>query len=94
MNSTTIAVIVALALLVLAFFTYLHKKHVRFNKEDLTLKAKGIFDDAGTDMVDETDFVFALKEQYDCSRKEALYLFGKACEKGIVKGEDKKVCLV
>lgn len=94
MNTTTVFIIVALALLVLAFFTYMHKKHVRFNKEDLTQKCKHIFSTAGVDSLDEKNFLFALKKEYDCSRKEAHYLFGKACEIGVIKVEDKKVALV
>lgn len=93
MNTTTVFVIVAIALFVLAFFTYMHKKHVRFNKEDLTLKSKKIFAAAGVDAIEEKKYLFGLKREYDCSRKEAHYLFGKACENGIVKVEDKMVTL-
>lgn len=91
MNTTTVFVIVALALLVLAFFTYMHKKHVRFNKEDLTLKTKKIF--AGAGSIEEKKYLYGLRHEYDCSLKEAHYLFGKACENGIVKVEDKMVTL-
>ncbi len=93
MNTTTVFVIVALALLVLAFFTYMHKKHVRFNKEDLTLKTKKIFAAAGSGSIEEKKYLYGLRHEYDCSLKEAHYLFGKACENGIVKVEDKMVTL-
>lgn len=93
METTNVVIIVAVTILILAVFNYLHKKHVRFNKEDLTIKIKSIFEEHKADTLPKHDFVFALKGKYDCSRKEALYLFGKACELSIVKYEDKQVSL-
>ena len=93
METTNVVIIVTVTILILAVFNYLHKKHVRFNKDDLTIKIKAIFEEHKAETLPKQDFVFALKEKYDCSRKEALYLFGKACELHIVKYEDKQVTM-
>ena len=45
METTNVVIIVAVTILILAVFNYLHKKHVRFNKDDLTIKIKAIFEE-------------------------------------------------
>lgn len=95
MNATFILIILVIVVLfVLAIFAYLIKIRHSFRPEELRKAVEQIFEVAEEEEIHSKLFILALKGKFNCSHKEALYLFGQARHCGIIKVTDRIVTLI
>lgn len=82
MNSTAIIIIVIVVALACMLVSYRSRHKYHYSPEQLKKAVDEIFAEAGKDEIDRTPFLEALRHKFDCTRKEALYLYGAAHHKG------------
>lgn len=80
MSTTTIIVIVIIAVVLVAIAIvskHSHHKYV-FHEEQVRKAIAEVFDENGPDEMSRAKFQHAFQLKINCSRKEMLFLFGKA----------------
>lgn len=92
MKTTTIVIlaVVIICLVLVGLNRYHHRQH-HYNEEDLRQAVKDILSLQPDHILPRADFTKALRDHYNCDNKEALWLLGRAKEKGFVKYDDKWV---
>lgn len=86
---TTVAIILVIAGLALVIFNHLQKRHVKCTPDELKRAISSFYADDPGKTVPMKQFVKSMVRQFNCSRKEAFYLLGKAREQQIVRiGEE------
>lgn len=92
MKTTTIVIlaVVIICLVLVVANRYHHRQHY-FNTEDLHQVVKNILGLQPDHIMPRADFTKALRDHYNCAHKEALWLLGRAKEKGFVKYDEKWV---
>lgn len=94
MSHITVMTIIILALcFAIVIFNYLHKKHIRYNVDDLKKTIEKIFEDADATTISKKHFIIRMKNKYTCSGKDAMYLIGKARENHLITIENDQVKL-
>jgi hypothetical protein len=89
-NTIVILAVVIICLILVGLNRYHHRQH-HFNEEDLRQAVKDILSLQPDHILPRADFTKALRDHYNCDNKEALWLLGRAKEKGFVKYDDKWV---
>lgn len=83
-------IVMAIAIVV---YKYLHKKHVRYNQEDLEKTILAIFERHGGKAMGKSDLLREIKHTYRCMQKDAVTLVGAACKYGIIVIDGKEAHL-
>jgi sensor histidine kinase regulating citrate/malate metabolism len=92
MSQTTIMTIIVLVVVfAIVICTYLYKKHIDYNEQDLEDSILKVFETNANDILPKSKFIMALKDKYKCTQKEALYLLGVARKNGIIEEEEKMI---
>lgn len=93
MSTSTIIVIVVIAVILIAIaFTSKHHKHrIVFHEDEIAAAIDKVFEQAGVNEMNRTDFLKKFQLKLNCSRKELMVLLGKARTAGLVKVDGKKV---
>ncbi len=91
MSTTTIIIVIVIACLTLVALNRYHHRRRHFSTERLHQTVKDILDIQPDHIMQRKDFTKSLRDQYDCTDKEALWLLGRAKEMGFVKYDDKWV---
>ena len=92
MNTTTLVVlaVVIICLVLVGVNRYHHRQH-HFNADNLRQVVKNILSLQPDHIMQRADCLKALRDPYNCQSKEALWLLGRAKEKGFVKYDEKWV---
>lgn len=93
MTVKTILLIVIVMAVAIVIYKYLHKKHIRYNQEDLEKSIRAIFERQGADTMGKSDLLRELKRTYRCMQKDAVTLVGAACKYGIIVIDGKEARL-
>lgn len=92
MSTTTIIIAIIVVLLIVIASTSKHHKHKYvFHETQVADAISKVFSEAGADEMTQTDFLKALQLKVNCSRKELLFLFGKARSAGMISAENGNV---
>lgn len=78
MNTTAIIVVVIVIVLVCTLISFRSRHKYSYNKEQLKNTVDEIFAESGVQEIDRKAFLAELQHKFNCSRKEALYLYGAA----------------
>lgn len=86
MDSTTIIIIVVIVVVLVGMLVSYRSRHkYSYNPEQLKKAVDEIFAEAGKNEIDRKPFLEDLRHKFDCTRKEALYLYGAAHHLGYLK---------
>lgn len=91
---TIIAIILVIAGMALVIFNHLQKRHVKCNSEDLKKAILSFYADDQEKTISQKHFIKNMVRHFNCSRKEAFYLLGKAREAQIVHMDEEGVRLM
>ena len=95
MNTSTLIILIAVIIcLALVVFNHFHKKHLHYHVEGLTQFVTDTLAASPNGIMERRLFLKNLRDHYNCSVKEALWLLGRAKEKGVVKYNDTEVTLL
>ena len=89
-NTIVILAVVIICLALVGLNRFHHRQH-HYNEEDLRQAVKNILSLQPDHILPRADFTKALRYHYNCDNKEALWLLGRAKEKGFIKYDDKWV---
>ena len=89
-NTIVILAVVIICLALVGLNRFHHRQH-HYNEEDLRQAVKNILSLQPDHILPRADFTKALRDHYNRDNKEALWLLGRAKEKGFVKYDDKWV---
>lgn len=89
-NTIVILAVVIICLALVGLNRFHHRQH-HYNEEDLRQAVKNILSLQPDHILPRADFTKALRDHYNYDNKEALWLLGRAKEKGFVKYDDKWV---
>ena len=88
MSTTTIVIAIIVVMLIVIASTSKHHKHKYVFHEKQVADAIGkVFSEANAEEMSESKFLHDLQLKVNCSRKELLFLFGKARSAGMVTAE-------
>jgi len=91
MNQVLFIVIGVVVCLALVYFNYRHNRRFSFDENRLRAIVGRIFSETGTTMLPKKDFIYKLKQIMNCTQKEALFLYGKARDRGIIVADNTEV---
>ncbi len=91
MNSTVVIIIVIVVVLACMLVSYRSRHKYHYSPEQLKKAVDEIFAEAGKDEVERKPFLEALRHKFDCTRKEALYLYGAAHHLGYLRVKSNSV---
>lgn len=95
MNTSTIIILLAVVVcLALVVFNHYHKKSFHYRVEELVKFVNDTLNAQPGGVMERRAFLRTLRDHYNCSVKDALWLLGRAKEKGAVKYNDKEVTLI
>lgn len=89
MNTTTIIIaVIVVLLIVVASFSKHHKHKYVFHETQVADAISKVFSESGAEEMSQTKFLHDFQLKVNCSRKELLFLFGKARSAGMITAEN------
>ena len=90
-NTTIVTIIILVVVFALVIFNYLHKKHIHYNPDDLKKSIDRIFEGKEGQALTRIEFLKRLRTEYNSSRKDALFLLGKASDNGLIEIDGQEI---
>ncbi len=91
MKMVYIILIAVLVILAIAYLTYRKNHNLAFDETRLKDAVNRVFSESGESTMKRSDFLLRLKQILGCTHKQALYMYGVARTKGLIKVDNKQV---